>query len=129
MRRIPLPPAETALVMLATLQGVMLASLFAGVAPHPPATTPLFAIAPFIAAALALALGALAAPADGRARRALGALAALAALVSFGPQKFVDAQFTLIWPAVLLGQFAALAILVDAARRRRDGGAQRSARR
>lgn len=123
MRRIPLPPADAALVMIAILQGVMLAALFAGVAPHPPATTPLFGIAPFIAAAVALAVGALVAPAGGGARRSLGVLAALAALVSFGPQKYVDAQFALIWPAVLLGQIAALAILVDAARGRRNGAA------
>ena len=44
--------------------------------------------------------------------RVLAGLAALAALVSFGPQKYLDAQFAMIWPAVLSGQAAVLAILL-----------------
>lgn len=38
--------------------------------------------------------------------------AALMALVSFGPQKYFDAQFDLIYPAVILGQIAALVIFL-----------------
>lgn len=48
------------------------------------------------------------------------------ALISFGPQKYFDAQFGLIWPAVILGQLAALVILVNAFRARQadtPGGA------
>jgi hypothetical protein len=43
----------------------------------------------------------------------LSVLAALMALVSFGPQKYFDAQFSLIYPAVLLGQFASLVIFTS----------------
>jgi hypothetical protein len=39
------------------------------------------------------------------------------ALVSFGPQKYLDAQFGLIWPAVVLGQVAAITILICVLRR------------
>lgn len=107
-------PARTphaALACLILLQAVMLGSLYAGVAPHPPATTPLFAIGPFLGASLSAAVAALIlGPAESRAGRVLAALAALAALVSFGPQKYWDAQFSLIWPAVLAGQVAAGAV-------------------
>ena len=61
-------------------------------------------------------------PLGSRTGRILSVLAALMALVSFGPQKYFDAQFGLIYPAVLLGQFAALVIfaaVVDVARRQR----------
>ena len=33
--------------------------------------------------------------------------------MSFGPQKYFDAQFTLIWPAVVSGQIAAIVVLVQ----------------
>lgn len=105
-------PARAALCSLITLQAVMLAALFSGVAPHPPAATPLFGIAPFLAAALAAASSALVlGPHRGRAGPILSAVSALTALVSFGPQKFFDPQFALIWPAVLAGQFAAAVLL------------------
>ena len=44
------------------------------------------------------------------AGRSLSFLAALMALVSFGPQKYFDVQFGLIWPAVILAQLAVLVI-------------------
>lgn len=46
----PLPASakNAALWVLITLQAVMLASMFAGLAPHPPRTIPLFALAPFL---------------------------------------------------------------------------------
>ncbi len=34
------------------------------------------------------------------------------ALLSYGPQKYLDAQFSLIWPAVIAGQVAAVALIV-----------------
>ena len=34
------------------------------------------------------------------------------ALLSYGPQKYLDAQFALIWPAVITGQIAAVALIV-----------------
>jgi hypothetical protein len=57
-------------------------------------------------------------PTQGGAGRVLAGLAAVAALVSFGPQKFLDPQFALIWPAVLAGQVAAGVILIGLFSRR-----------
>ena len=102
-----------ALVALILLQLIMLSALYAGVRPHPPIATPLFGIAPFLGASMAIATGAIiVGPLEDRAGRGLSLLAALMALVSFGPQKYLDAQFPLIWPAVILGQVAAVAIFV-----------------
>ncbi|MGB7318721.1 MAG: hypothetical protein WBC85_12215 [Planktotalea sp.] len=50
--------------------------------------------------------------------RGLSVAATLMALISFGPQKYFDAQFSLIWPAVILGQLAALVIFVQVFRQR-----------
>jgi hypothetical protein len=114
----PERPARAALATLIVLQGIMLASLYAGVQPHPPATTLLFGIAPFLGAALSAAVAALiVGPMRGRAGPAMAGLAAVAALVSFGPQKYLDPQFPLIWPAVLAGQVAAGVLLVGLASR------------
>lgn len=114
----PERPARAALATLIVLQGVMLASLYAGVQPHPPATTPLFGIGPFLGAALSAAVAALIlGPLRGHAGPAMAGLAAMAALVSFGPQKYLDPQFPLIWPAVLAGQVAAGFLLVALAAR------------
>ena len=100
-----------ALSALIILQLVMLGALYAQVPPHPPATIPLFAIAPFLAVALATAAAALiVGPVAGRTGRALSLLAALMALLSFGPQKYLDPQFPLIWPAVLAAQVAVIAV-------------------
>ena len=102
-----------ALSALIILQLVMLGALYAQVPPHPPATIPLFAIAPFLAVALATAAAALiVGPVAGRTGRALSLLAGLMALLSFGPQKYLDPQFPLIWPAVLTAQVAVIAVFV-----------------
>ncbi|WP_175481721.1 hypothetical protein [Palleronia pelagia] len=102
---------------LIVLQLVMLSALYAGIRPHPPVVTPLFGIAPFIGASIALALAAaIVEPVTTAVGRGLSGLAALCALVSFGPQKYFDPQFGLIWPAVILGQFAVIAILLQIAR-------------
>ncbi|MCA8901674.1 MAG: hypothetical protein KDA53_10525 [Hyphomonas sp.] len=102
-----------ALSALIILQLVMLGALYAQVPPHPPATIPLFAIAPFLAVALATAAAALiVGPVAGRTGRALSLLAGLMALLSFGPQKYLDPQFPLIWPAVLAAQVAVIAVFV-----------------
>ena len=102
---------QAALACLILLQTVMLASLFAGVAPHPPAATPLFGIGPFLGASLSATVAALILGSS-QAGRLLALIAAGAALVSFGPQKYLDPQFALIWPAVLSGQVAAGVILL-----------------
>lgn len=105
-------PSIAALSTLIILQLVMLSALYAGIAPHPPVATPLFGIAPFIAASVSAAFAAiLLGPLQGAAGRILSAVAVVFALVSFGPQKYFDAQFALIWPAVLSGQIAALTVL------------------
>lgn len=100
------------LAALIVLQGVMLGALYAGVEPHPPRTTPLFAIAPFLGSAMAAAVAAWwYGPTNGGAGRFLAIAAVLAALVSFGPQKYFDAQISLIWPAVVAGQLASIGVL------------------
>ncbi len=105
--------ANAALTALIILQLVMLGALFAQSAPHPPATIPLFGIAPFLAAALSAASAAIIiGPLEAGAGRVLALSAALMALLSYGPQKYLDAQFALIWPAVITGQVAAVAIIV-----------------
>lgn len=105
--------ANAALAALIILQLTMLGALFAQSAPHPPATIPLFGIAPFLAAALSAAAAAIIiGPLDTASGRVLSVLAALMALLSYGPQKYLDVQFALIWPAVIAGQVAAVAIIV-----------------
>jgi hypothetical membrane protein len=97
---------------LIILQLVMLASLFAGVAPHPPRAIPLFAMAPFLAASMAIATMALVlGPLTGTMAKILTGLAVITALISYGPQKWLDQAIGEIWPAVLLGQIASLTLL------------------
>ncbi len=109
-------PAIAALSTLIFLQIIMLSALYAGVPPHPPVSTPLFGIAPFIGASVSVSLAAiLMGPLSGVAGRVLSGLAVVLALVSFGPQKYFDAQFALIWPAVVAGQLAALVVLIQIA--------------
>ncbi|MCV6586065.1 MAG: hypothetical protein OIF47_11070 [Marinibacterium sp.] len=110
-----------ALATLIVLQLIMLSALYAGIRPHPPVATPLFGIAPFLGASVAIALSAIIVePLGTRTGRTLSSVAAIMALVSFGPQKYFDAQFGLIYPAVILGQIAALVIglkVLNASRR------------
>ncbi|MBY6116286.1 hypothetical protein KUW09_19520 [Mameliella alba] len=104
-------PRRTALVTLFILQAVMLGALYAGVAPHPPQAIPLFAMAPFLGAALAICAAGFMLADHPLAGPALAVLAALTALVSFGPQKYLDPAFPQIWPAVLTAQTACLTLL------------------
>lgn len=116
---------SAALTTLITLQAVMLAALFAKVPPHPPVTTPLFGIAPFVGMSIAVACSAMLMGAGtSGAGKILGILAALCAAVSFGPQKYFDPQFAMIWPAVISGQVAILALLVAIFRRREEHSVQ-----
>ena len=108
----PTRTSTAAMSVLIILQAVMLGALYAGVPPHPPAATPLFGIAPFLGASLGAAVAALVLGANtSRAGTALSLITTAMALVSFGPQKYFDAQFGLIWPAVIAGQLAGLAIV------------------
>lgn len=122
-----MPPIErnaiAALAALILLQAIMLSALYAGIRPHPPVETPLFGIAPFLGASISLAMGAIiVGPLNSKFGKTLSVLAAIAALVSFGPQKYFDAQFALIWPAVMLGQVSAFGLfaMVFASAARRD---------
>ncbi len=104
--------AVAALSTLILLQAIMLSALYAGIKPHPPTATPLFGIAPFLGASVSIAVCALIMqPLVTKEGRFLSITAAVLGLVSFGPQKYFDAQIALIWPAVALGQVAALVIL------------------
>jgi hypothetical protein len=94
---------DAACLMLALIQAVMLASLWFGVAPHPPRAIPLFAMAPFLAVSIGTALCARVLITD-MAGRVLAGLAAAMALLSFGPQKYVDPAFGEIWIAVVTAQ-------------------------
>lgn len=106
---------------LAVLQTVMLTAMFTGTQPHPPFTIPFFAMGPFLGAAIAFAIAALM---TGGETTPLGRILALAAaalaLLSFGPQKWFDAQFPLIWPAVITAQLAVVAIVWGAVRHWRN---------
>ncbi len=100
--------AQAALTVLGVLQVVMLGSLYAGVPPHPPQSIALFGIAPFLAVSLSvIAASIILGPLDSRWGRGLAVASALCALLSFGPQKYFDAQFPLIWPTVVTAQLAA----------------------
>lgn len=96
------------LVILATLQLLMLAALYSRTEPHPPLVIPLFALAPFLSASIALAVAGLLAPG-----RWLSLAAGIAALISFGPQKWFDQAFPQIWPAVILAQIAVAMVAVS----------------
>ncbi|MCP5086762.1 MAG: hypothetical protein GY952_08180 [Rhodobacteraceae bacterium] len=121
-------PAVAALGSLIVLQVIMLSALYAKVPPHPPETTPLFGIAPFLGASLAAAFSAIwLGTTDRPAGRVLCLLSALLAAISFGPQKYIDPQFPLIWPAVIAGQVAIVALCVLVARSYRHRNYQAAA--
>lgn len=104
--------AAAAILALLVLTLVMLTALYTETPPHPPRTIPLFALAPFFGASLAIGAAAyhqLRRNAPGAAPLAL--IFAVTALLSFGPQKYVDPAFPEIWPAVVAAQLA-IAMLV-----------------
>lgn len=105
------------LAVLIVLQLLMLASLYTRTEPHPPIAVPLFALAPFLSASIALAAAAMILePAAHPIGRVATVCAAAAALVSFGPQKWIDPSIAQIWPAVLLAQIACVTLLARAIR-------------
>ncbi|MEO1275633.1 MAG: hypothetical protein AAFV96_09645 [Pseudomonadota bacterium] len=111
-------PVLAALATLIILQVVMLAALMTETAPHPPLAVAPFAMAPFLGASISAAVAAMILEAESLAGRILGGAAAAMALVSYGPQKYLDAAIPQVWPAVVAGQIAAAVILVAALRRR-----------
>jgi hypothetical protein len=112
--------SDAALSTLVILQLTMLAALFTQTPPHPPLAVAPFALGPFLGAAISMAVAAIVL---GATRTGLGTavsvLAAVLALVSYGPQKWIDPAIGQIWPAVLLGEIAAASLLVDAVMTRR----------
>ncbi|MGJ8529465.1 hypothetical protein [Maritalea sp.] len=101
-----------ALAMLIVLQVIMLAALFAKVPPHPPTVIPISGIGPLVGVSIGVALAAmLVGPNEGWVGKVLSGVAVLLALISYGPQKYIDPQFPLIWPAVVAAQIAAITIL------------------
>lgn len=120
-------PAVAAILVLIVLTTVMLLALFSRTAPHPPLEVPPFALGPFLGASLAL--GAAALYLVRRSTRFGGTLAilfAITALISFGPQKYIDPTFSRIWPAVITAQVAVIVIfawcIVERKRRQPDNG-------
>jgi len=104
-------PANAALATLIILNIVMLGALLAQIAPHPPKIIPLFGIAPYFAAcisaaAVAMILGAT----ETKMGRVFCIIAAVVSVFSFGPQKYFNDQFSLIWPAVICGQLAMITL-------------------
>ena len=105
-------PATAAIVVLLTLTGVMLAALFSQTAPHPPLEVPPFALGPFLGASLAIGAAAFHLLRQGaRCGGTLAILFALTTVVSFGPQKYLDPEFSRIWPAVITAQIAVVVIV------------------
>lgn len=104
--------ARAALLTLMVLQVVMLLAMFSGSPPHPPLVITPFALGPFLGASVALALAAYSlASTQSKFGTWLAMAAGLLAMVSFGPQKWIDPAFTQIWPAVILGQLAFVALI------------------
>ena len=114
----PAPPrshvATAAVLVLLVLTGAMLLALFSRTAPHPPLDVPPFALGPFLGSSVAIGAAAFHLLRQGaRHGGALALVFALTALVSFGPQKYVDPEFSRIWPAVITAQVAVIAILAE----------------
>lgn len=107
---------ETAgLAVLIILQLLMLGSLYTLTEPHPPVAIPPFALAPFLSGSIALAAAAqILGPIHTRLGRVTTLCAVITALVSFGPQKWLDPSIAQIWPAVALAQITC-AILIGRA--------------
>ncbi len=104
-----------AVAALLVLTGAMLLAMFTRTEPHPPLEVEPFALGPFLAASLALGAAAYGLAVRGmRFAMAVALLFALTALVSYGPQKYVDPAFPKIWPAVIVAQ-AAIAVILGRA--------------
>ncbi|MXW84642.1 MAG: hypothetical protein F4103_15675 [Boseongicola sp. SB0673_bin_14] len=102
----------TAVATLLVLTGAMLLAMFTRTEPHPPLEVEPFALGPFLAASLATGAAAHGLAIRGaRFAMAVALLFALTALVSHGPQKYVDPAFPKIWPAVIVAQVAIAVIL------------------
>lgn len=111
--------SQAALIVLIVLQVTMLGALFTQTVPHPPLAIAPFALGPFLGTSIAVAAAALMlGPTRSKTGTVVALLACLLALLSLGPQKWIDPNIAQIWPAVLLGQIAASALVYSALRRR-----------
>ena len=103
--------AVAAIVALLVLTSVMLLAMFSRTQPHPPLDVGIFAMGPFLATSLAIGAAACGLVLSGtRFAVATTLLFALTALVSYGPQKYVDPAIAQTWPAVIIAQFSLLII-------------------
>ena len=112
----PNPAQLTALGTLIILQLTMLFALFFKIPPHPPEVIPFGGMAPVISVSLSAALGALLFRGQGTVGKALIVLACALAAISYGPQKYFDPAFNLVWPAVVTAQLAIVTLLAGLAR-------------
>ena len=104
-----------AIAALLVLTGAMLLAMFTRAEPHPPLEVEPFALGPFLAASLATGAAAYGLVVRGtRFAMAVALLFVLTALVSYGPQKYVDPAFPRIWPAVVVAQLAIAVIFCRA---------------
>ncbi|WP_425072622.1 hypothetical protein [Sagittula sp. S175] len=108
-------PTRASLAVLMVIHLLMLFALYTLTAPHPPVAIPLFALAPFLSAFTAIA-AATWIMAERPIAVPLSILTALLAAVSLGPHKYFDPAFSGIWPAVLTGQVAIVALMTQAVR-------------
>lgn len=105
--------AGAALLALLVVSAVMLLAMVTKTPPHPPLTTPIFALGPFIGASLAIGGAALFLSNTGNpAWRYAAILFGVTILPSFGPQKFLVPEFHDIWPAVILAQISLVTLVV-----------------
>ncbi len=102
------------LIGLIVLNIVMLASLLAGVEPHPPAVLgPLGGAGPFIGANIALStVGALYCWWQNRAGYIVAILSVFLNVITFGPHKYFQETASLLYPAVTVGTVLSVALLV-----------------
>lgn len=105
-----------ALGALIILQLTMLAALLFKLPPHPPEVIPLGGMAPVIGVSLCAAFAALVFRGEGHSGRALTLCACLLAAISYGPQKYFDPAFSLVWPAVITAQIAIIALMASIGR-------------
>lgn len=106
--------SQAALGALVVLQITMLAALFSRTAPHPPLVIVPFALGPFLGASIAVAIAAMVLQFNPSKLASVSAVVAVAlALVSLGPQKWIDPNISQIWPAILVGQFAAITLMIS----------------
>ena len=102
--------AMSSLVGLASLNGVLLGSLWAQVQPHPPAR-----VGPFIAASLSLTVVSI--PLvwwRSKIGYTTSIIAGLLGIVSFGPLKFIyDESAGQVIPAIVVGTVFSLALIVS----------------